>query len=277
MKARIALFAALAFSFVTVRAAEKTSTPSKSPTTTKLANSTTPATTSKAVTPTQPVTMINYTLTENGKFAPGGRIYGTGTEDVIFTVVGRLLGAKDTPAGSPCMVYLYHDGLKGEFMNTNASAFNDPKTLVRNGQFLCYAREQGRTINLGKIRGDIFIGIVTPQMQSVTQAIYKIGPKERNPDNTIHAAVRATAGRLRGAYWELKDKHPAGVPVQTAILVGFEEMSSAPEGSGTAHWKSDNDLDDVILAFTSGITTPDSTVKMTDVSVPAPTPRTVRK
>ena len=53
--------------------------------------------------------------------------------------------------------------------------------------------------------------------------------------------------------------------------------SHTPEGSGTAHWKSDNDLDDVILAFTSGITTPDSTVKMTDVSVPAPTPRTARK
>lgn len=221
--------------------------------------------------------MVNYTYTENGNFAAGGRIYGTGTEDVIFTVV-RPLPYSGTPAGSACMVYRYDHGQPGQFANTNANAFSDPKTLVQNGQFLCYAREQGRTINLGKIRGEIFIGIVTPRISTVTEAIYKIGPKERNPDNAIHAAVRATAGRFNaGVYWQTIDKHPAGVTIQTAILVGFEEMSSGRDGSGPSRSKSDNDLDDVILAFTSGVTTPDSTLRMTEVSVPAPAPRVARQ
>lgn len=246
----------------------------KSPAVTKVAVSNSSATNATSAAPSQPATVIN-TLAEDGKAVPGGRIYGTGTEDVIFTVVQHLKPPFWSPAASRPNIYLFSDGNKGEFANTNANAFNDPQNLVRGARMLC-GPQPGSTVNLGKIRGEIFIGIITPEMQSVTKAIYKIGPKERNPDNAIHAVVQACSGRLlkdvKGSpsYWESILKYGAGVQPQTAILVGFEEMSSAPEGSGTAHWKSDNDLDDVVLAFTSGITTPDSAVRLTAYNVPAP-------
>lgn len=305
MQSRAVLCTVLGLSLLNVRAASNTIGQAKSPTATvarvsnpspssnkavvaapsptasKTSVSTARPSAATPVTPSQPATVIN-TLAEDGKAVRGGRIYGTGTEDVIFTVVQHLQAPHWSGAASRPNIYLFNDGLKGEFANTNADAFSDPQNLVRGARMLC-GPKAGTTVNLGKIRGEIFIGIITPEIQSVTKAIYKIGPKESNPDNAIHAVVQACSGRLlknadgKCYYFESVSKYPAGVPAQSAILVGFEEMSSAPEGSGTARWKSDNDLDDVVLAFTSGVTTPDSAVRLTDYNVPAPKVRTARK
>lgn len=170
-----------------------------------------------------------------GQSQLGGKLYSTGTSDIILRVVQNVSVQQAPKANNRHALY-------GQAYRVNEAGFADGIFLLSPGpeRFIASNRQLGRAVNLGTLpAGEIILDIKTP-----VNYTFQTGGAERNPDNLVHAIVKTfTTG---------------------AIEVWFEDLP----GPG-----SDFDYNDVVVQLSGGITTqPVSNVAV--AKNPAVTPQT---
>jgi hypothetical protein len=147
----------------------------------------------------------------------GGRVYSTGTDDIILTIL--------TPSGWGETRTVVVGGKTLVMPNPNISAFNDAIYILSPGQarFVASNCQHGRQVNLGKLPpGEIVFAISTPQRN-----VFRTGDGSRNPDALPHASIKT----FRSG----------------PIEVWFEDLS------GLARTQSDRDFNDAVFQLSGGV------------------------
>jgi hypothetical protein len=115
-----------------------------------------------------------------GKPNLGGKVYSTGTEDIILTVL--------TPIGTDETRTVFVNGQKLRLPNPNISATINYIYMLSPGseRFIASNRQFGRQVNLGTFPpGEVIFGIKTS-----CYGFFRTGDGTRNPDHLPHAIIR---------------------------------------------------------------------------------------
>jgi hypothetical protein len=123
------------------------------------------------------------TLVDNGRVLLGGKVFSTGTDDILLTV--------PSPSGLPYpeeSITTVVNGQRVRVPNPNVSAFVNSIAILAPGapHVVASNRQHGRTINLGKFpAGEIIFGIQTSQ-----GLLFQTGDGSRNPDHVPHSITK---------------------------------------------------------------------------------------
>jgi len=124
------------------------------------------------------------TLVDNGRVLLGGKVFSTGTDDILLTV--------PSPSGLPYpeeSITTVINGQRVRVPNPNVSAFVNSIAILAPGapRVVASNRQHGRTINLGKFpAGEIIFGIQTSQ-----GLLFQTGDGSRNPDHVPHSITKS--------------------------------------------------------------------------------------
>jgi hypothetical protein len=168
---------------------------------------------------TNQVSAAPTALIDFGHPVLGGRVFSTGTENVVLKVL--------TPSGLPYpeeAITTVIGGQRVRLPNPNVSAYIDNICIVSPGpaRVLASNRQYDRTINLGKLPpGEIIFAVKTPS------GFFKTGEGSRNADGQAHAIVKTFS---------------SGV-----IQMWFEDQS------GSRLPASDRDYNDAVFELSGGV------------------------